>query len=129
MEKDDKKLYDMKSTKIGNILYVEASGKRAFDTAIEITRRALDLCKEQGIHRAVADIRKLDGKVRTTYIFTIGSEVFAKIQYSSVIYKTAVIDREENAEADRFFEDVTYNRGYQLKFFDSIIDALEWLKE
>jgi hypothetical protein len=41
--------------------------------------------------------------------------------------KTAFV-RHELTEDDRFFENVSVNRGFQVGAFDSLDKALEWLK-
>ncbi len=129
VEETDSKLYDLKSKKIGDILYIEIIGKRTIGTVWAIAQRVVDLCKEQNIHRLFVDARKIKGLVSTSSVFSLGADRFEEIEWSSVIHKTAVVDNEEYAEKNRFFEDVAHNRGFRVRFFDSIIDALEWLNE
>ncbi len=128
MEEEHKQLYEMKSIKIGDILYLEVAGKRMKETMWKIAQRTVELCKVQNIHLLFIDCRKLKGLINTTGIFSLGTNCFQELQWNSTIYKTAVIDNDDYPDECKFFENIVHNRGFQLHFFDSIIDALKWLK-
>ncbi len=112
----------------GDIVYVEATGKRDLETVLGITKRTIEICEEKNIQKALVDVRKLEGKLRTSDSFSVPAEHFEKLRYRSVLQQAAVVDLKENIEAYSFFENVAVNRGYRLKFFNSVEEALEWLK-
>jgi len=120
--------YDIKCTKKGDILYTEAKGERTLQTVLRITKQTIEACKEHCVRKALVDVQKLEGKLSTIEVFSIPSEHFEMLRDRTVLEKAAIVDRKEHAQSYTFFENVAVNRGYQLKFFNRIEDALEWLK-
>lgn len=129
MDENDKIPFDIKSTVKDDIVYVEATGKRDLETVLEITKRTIDIAIAKNLHKALVDVRKLEGKLRTSDSFSIPVEHFEKLRYRTALQQAAVVDLKENIEAYSFFENVAVNRGYRLRFFNSVEEALEWLKK
>ncbi len=128
MEEKDKIRFHIQSKIKGGIAYIEATGQRNLETVLGITKRTIEICGENNLKKALVDVRKLEGRLRTSDSFSVPAEHFEKLRYRSVLQQAAVVDLKENIEAYSFFENVAVNRGYRLKFFNSVEDALEWLK-
>ena len=128
MVEKEKKPYHINSRKKDDILFIEARGTRSLQAVLDITKHAFDACKEQGVKKAVVDIKKLVGKLSTIDAYEIPAMHYEQYRNRSVLEKAAIIDTEEHAEAYMFFENVAVNRGYRLKFFNNIEDALTWLE-
>ena len=120
--------FDFQTKVEGDIVYVEVTGERNLETVLALIKHTVDVCDDHGIKKALVDIRKLEGKLRTSDSFSIPTEHFEKLGYRSVLQQAAVVDLKEKSEAYSFFENVAVNRGYLLKFFNSVEEALEWLQ-
>jgi len=118
----------IKSRKKDDILFIEARGKRSLQAVLDITEHAFNACKEHGIKKAIVDIQKLEGKLSTLDAYEIPATHYDQYRDRSILEKAAIIDSKEHVQSYTFFENVAVNRGYQIRFFNYVKDALEWLK-
>jgi len=89
-----------------------------FDMLAEIAQT----CKQCNYHKALIDLRNAKGEIRTIDRYDLGKEI-AKLIGNSV--QIAVVYRSE--EIDLFGENVSVNRGANLKVFPDTTRALKWL--
>ena len=79
-------------------------------------------CKESGYNKVLILGEKVEVKLSFTEIFKVG-EAIAKLDL-----KIAVVeDHDAPRDHTKFLEDVTVNRGSQIRFFNNASDAKDWL--
>jgi hypothetical protein len=92
----------------------------------ELKQFAVRYSREQGCQRFLFDMTNAEVIAGTMPTFNAASPKGELAQALRTI-KTAFV-RPELTEDDRFFETVAVNRGFPLRAFDSLDNALEWLK-
>ena len=127
MEESKNALYDISFTRNDDVLCVDTQGKRTLETVLSITRDTVEACKEYKTKKALVDIRNLEGLLSISDDFQVPAEYFKDLYAPDILSKAAIIDLEEHAEHYKFFENVAVNRGYNIRFFNDITIALEWL--
>ncbi len=87
-------------------------------------REAAELCKQNKIHKLIADNRTINKDIPMFERFELGVEV-AKIMGNNI--KTAIILPPQRI--NKFGENAAVNRGGRVLVTDSMERAIEWLKE
>jgi hypothetical protein len=105
-------------------LYVHVEGPFELFQAKEFHQRILDMSSAHGLSRILIDSRQLKGNISTMDRFEAGS--FSEIKPSKL--QTAIVASEEHILPDKFYENVTNNRGINTKVTSNINEALDWLK-
>ena len=92
----------------------------------EAQRIVASLHTQYGCRRVLIDMTQADISVSTVAVFEAGnpqSEMAAHL----IELRSAFLYREITQKL-RFFEDVAVNRGFQVRVFDQLDKALEWLQ-
>ena len=110
-----------------DILHVKAEGKRSFKTLVTITEQIMEACRENDTCRALVDVRAMGGKLTTWEAFKPVTSCFSRLRNWRVLRKAAIVDREDARSRYRFLETVSYNRGYNLRIFEDIAEAVSWI--
>ena len=99
--------------------FSEVLGKQCIDAMVEA-------CSQVQISKALLDCRNMTGEIQ---IF--GSFMVAEygVKMIGIIYKTALVVREDQLLHSNFVENVAVNRGVNLKIFTDVVEAIDWLKE
>ena len=120
--------YELTMTKEGELLHVSAVGTRTFGTVISIIKDILEACTQQGTPKVLVDVRALEGRLNIADAFNIPSSEFPKIRDQSILRKGAIVDLKEFEQGYKFFENVAVNRGFNVRIFSDIDEAIAWLK-
>lgn len=121
--------YELTYKKEKDILLVKASGMRSFKTVISIITDIQEICIKQNIPKVLVDVQELEGHLKTMEAYELPAFIFPKIRDKSIIEKSAIVDLEESRGYYSFFENVSVNRGFNLRIFSNIKDAVEWLRK
>lgn len=98
--------------------------------AERIMREAGKACREHGIDKILIEERNCRKRARRTmdyYKFASSLDDYG----IGVQTKIAVVPDDPNMidEDAKFMETVAYNRGYSLRWFAAVDDAINWLRE
>jgi hypothetical protein len=115
-------------TKEGELLHVSAVGTRTFKTVISIIKDILQASAQHGTPKVLVDVRALEGRLSIADAFNIPSSEFPKIRDQSILRKGAIVDLKEFEQGYKFFENVAVNRGFNIRIFSDIDEAIAWLK-
>ena len=74
-------------------------------------------------------MRSMTGKLSAFNAYRFGNTAAEKAEGVHSDVKTAIVDLEENRERFVFLEDVSVNRGFNLRFFSKTADAERWLSK
>ena len=121
--------YDLTYKKEKGILKVKVSGMRSFKTVLSVITDIQQICLKQNTPRVLIDVRELKGHLKTMEAYELPAFVFPKIRENSIIEKSAIVDLEESRDFFSFFENVSVNRGFNLRVFTDMEDATEWLAD
>ena len=70
----------------------------------------------------------MEGALSTTETFKLPNDHFNRLRKKVAITHNAIVDNEITEDRHKFFENVSQNRGFNIKIFKDIEKALEWLK-
>ena len=113
----------------GDVLIVTAKGNRSLQTIMAMSKEILAACVRDGKKKVICDVRELKGRLSTLEAFDVPDKYFPKIRDKSVITHSAIVDLKEYEKSYKFFEDVAVNRGFVLRIFSNIDEAIEWIGE
>ena len=107
-----------------NILEIKINGQLTEFTAEQLLKDILLLAKEPAYRNYLFDFRSLHGTlgIRSSYFF-IQNFSFERSK------NIAIVAKKENENYYCFIQTVAYNRGMNLRYFDLIKEAKEWLVE
>jgi hypothetical protein len=120
--------YELTTTKEGNLLHVKALGTRTFENVVSIIKDILQTCAEQGTHKVLVDVRALEGRLSIADAFEIPTSIFPQMRDRTILQKGAIVDLKEFEKGYKFFENVAVNRGFNIRIFPDIDEAIAWLK-
>ena len=86
---------------------------------------AVDCHRQHGCRLFLFDAREAKVTSGTLEAFEAGAPK-GKVADTLRLIRAAVVHRELGPD-ERFYETVAYNRGFQLRMFDSIAKAMDWL--
>jgi hypothetical protein len=93
--------------------------------AEEVYQKAVQL----QIRRLLVDVRDLLGWLQPTEIYDVVDGEFPRFR-GHKIRRLAIVDRKHDEPDQRyFFETVAHNRGYDLRLFADLQEAIDWLVE
>ncbi|UCH15763.1 MAG: hypothetical protein JSV22_07295 [Bacteroidales bacterium] len=121
--------YELTYKKKKDILFVKVKGMRSFKTIISVIKDIQQICIKQKTSKVLIDVQELEGHLKTMEAYELPALVFPKIRDKNIFEKSAIVDREESYPYYSFFENVSVNRGFNLRIFTNIDDAAEWLRK
>ncbi len=121
--------YELTYKKEKDILLVKVCGMRSFKAIIEIVKDIQQICIKQKTCKVLIDVREMEGHLKTMEAYELPALVFPKFRDLNIFEKSAIVDREESRPYYSFFENVSVNRGFNLRVFTNIEDATEWLQK
>jgi hypothetical protein len=121
--------YELTIKKREDVLWVKATGTRSLQTVLAMSEDIFTACIEQNTTKVLVDVRALEGRLETMEAYQIPDKHFPKMRDRSVITRAAIVDLEEFRNIYKFFENVAVNRGFALRVFSDLDEALEWLNE
>jgi len=86
----------------------------------------VEACSQVQISKALLDCRSMTGEIQ---IFDSFKFAEYGVKMWGIISKTALVGREDQMLPDNFVENVTVNRGVNLKIFTDADETIDWLKE
>jgi hypothetical protein len=122
-------LYDLKIKKEDLFVSATVSGMRSRKTIGKIAGEIFEACKKHKADRVVVDVRKLVGRMPIFDSLSVIFDEFPKIKQAGILKKAAIIDSGMRRLRYTFFERVARRRGYNLRIFSKVDDALEWITE
>jgi len=99
--------------------FSEVMGKQCIDAMVEA-------CSQVQLSKALLDCRHMTGEIQIFDSFRVAKY---GVKMIGIIYKTALVGREDQMFPDNFVENVAVNRGVNPKIFTDIDEAIDWLKE
>lgn len=119
--------YTVEYDEANGICTVRVTGKhKRPDDSLALQRFARDFDDERGCKRFLFDMTKAEIIGGTMEMFEIGT-VPVDPNHKQKRQKVALV-YSGNLDDHKFMENVAVNRGYNLRVFDGIDKAIEWLK-
>jgi hypothetical protein len=119
--------YQLEITREETYLHVRATGNRTRSTLTAIVEEILAACGKYQIYTVLADIRELEGEMGIFDSMLMVTKEFPKLRAENVVQKAAIINHRNRHERSKFFEQMANKRGYNLRLFEELTPALEWL--
>ncbi len=104
------------------LIRVRAWGAGTIEDWLSSKEQVVRLYVQHGARQLLVDVRDQDSAPSTLDIFEFGEDWPAGI-------RTAILVGDQTREDQQFLETVAFNRGKQMRVFDSEEDALNWLRE
>jgi hypothetical protein len=120
--------YQLKLKKEPAYLFVQVTGIRTLETVLAAGKEVILACDEQGYNRVLVDVQEMTGELTTFEVYDLGTGDLKEFRRPGQL-KMAILDLEENRSRFRFFETVFHNRGYNLRIFSNMDEAIKWLRE
>jgi len=108
------------------ILRVSSSGPFNLHNAKTFFQEVIRRAREEGVHNILIDVCGINTVVATMERFGFGSYV---AELSAQAFKVAFVCREDQVWSDRFMENVSVNRGSDVRVFTTLAEAMDWLAE
>ena len=105
------------------IIKIESYGEVSISDLKQSMEEVIKIHQEKGLTRVFIDASKETALPSTYPVFKFGSELAQVLQK----LKFAVVTSPKLKDILRFLENVTRNRGAQVRMFESEDAALEWL--
>jgi hypothetical protein len=110
-----------------DILHVKVEGQRTYESLVKITEQIVEACRENNTFRALVDVRAMGGKLAIWESFKLITSCFTRLRDLRVLRQAAIVDREDARPRYKFMETVADNRSYNIRFFEDITEAQNWL--
>ncbi len=107
-------------------LHIEATGARSRAMVVSLTRDCVAECKQRGYGRVLVDIQRLEGALGTLDAYQLVTSDMARLREGYRL-KVAISDVPGNKDRLRFFENLAFNNGLDLRVFSDVEAALKWL--
>lgn len=121
--------YQLLMEKHADVLHVKSVGIRTIETVLAMSGDIMHACAQQGTVKVLVDVRALEGRLPTIDAYQVPNSLFSEIRDREIIQKCAIVDLKEFENSYRFFENVAVNRGYNLRIFSDVNDAIKWLQK
>jgi hypothetical protein len=113
---------DIRVNKELEIIEIVSQGKVGYENGKSTLSMLLELIRESGIKKVLADTRGQDFKPSTINIYEFGMLLPRNVMIAVVVSKDQPTARDVS-----FLDDVAFNRGVTMKLFASRAEALVWL--
>jgi hypothetical protein len=120
--------YELEIKREETYLYARASGTRTRSAIAAIATEIVENCKQNQVDEVLVDIRELKGPMGIFDSLLIVTKEFPKLKAMNVVKKVAIINAKDRKERSRFFEQMAVKHGYNIRFFEDLTPAIEWLK-
>jgi hypothetical protein len=107
-------------------LHIEATGARSRAMLVSLIKDCVAECKQRGRGRLLVDIQGLQGSLGTLESYQLVTGDLASLKEGNRL-KVAISDLPGNQDRLRFFENVAFNHGLDLRVFSDVGTALKWL--
>ena len=121
--------YDLTIQKKDDVLWISATGTRSFETVLSMSKDVLAACAQEKVKKVLLDVRNLEGRLNTMDAYDIANTHFPQIRDRNVITHIAIVDLKEFENRYMFFENVAVNRGFMLRIFPGVDEAVAWLQK
>lgn len=119
--------YTIEYLKDEGIVEILAVGKLTIEDYIKLIEDAVEVLLKKNTRLLYFDTSDLSASIKPTEILSI-PELWEGIGVSRTNKLAVLIPKDEALHEDiRFFENVSRNRGWQVKLFDKKDDAFKWL--
>ena len=104
------------------------TGELTSEAMADYTRQSIRLANEHGASRALVDCSGLEDISATMADIYKLPDAYIELGLSRKT-RIALVVRKDNSRADlySFYDDVTHNRGFSVRLFDSLDEAWAWL--
>ena len=123
----DEKDYTLFIEARGSHLFARASGVRTRDTVTAMTIDIFDTAIDNNLSKVLIDVNELKGKLGIFDSYRVVTLVFQSLRGKG-IRKAAIFDEQVSSHREWFLETVARNRGFNLRIFANLEDALKWLE-
>ena len=107
---------------------VEASGPMKLALVMEVAAQALAEAASHELHKFLVDDREMIPDLSTLELYQLPEVLermgFGKRDRAAVLY----CERSPKAEDFRFFENTAINRGFDVRLFTDLDQAVDWLR-
>lgn len=113
-----------------SVIEVYVYGDLRFSEGQEILRKTIEVLKQSNCRHVVQDICKANLKFSLIELFMVPKSIqdaLTKEGLSFQAHRWAVVANEHNSNL-KFVENVVNNRGYTMKVFTELAEALKWLQ-
>jgi len=125
--KDEYMPYTVKFLDGEGIVEIVAVGELTIEDYIKLIEDAVDMLLQKNTRLLYLDTSDLSASIKATEILSI-PDLWESIGVSRANKLAVLIPKDESLHEDiKFFENVSRNRGWQVKLFDKKNDAFEWL--
>jgi hypothetical protein len=115
----------LRITDQGDFILVEYSGEFSVAACKACIDQMVAACEQFGRSRVLLDCRRIQGPLPTFDRFQVAVYGSSKRQQ---IERLALVRDPENSPPDNLVEDVSVNRGFNLKAFTDLAAATAWLR-
>ena len=105
-------------------IWVTATGQLSASRSVELCGEAIALAKKEGLRRFLFDFQDAVPNLTFADIFRIPDQLRMVMPIPQ--NRTAIVYRRYRI-IYRFVETMTFNRGYQVKVFEDMDEAMKWL--
>ena len=110
-----------------NYIYARARGERTRENVINLARIVFNAALENRRSTILLDVRELAGNFGFTDIFQLVREVLVHLLGKGV-NQVAVIDVHRTSRKDWFLEPAAHSYGINIRVFDDIGSATQWIE-
>lgn len=119
--------YRLKIKKEEHYVSAFATGIRNRENISSMAQEILDACKQHQVDKVLIDVREMNGRLSIFDSLAIISKDFSKLKQFRILNKAVIVDAESRRERFSFFEQVARRRGYNIRVFDDVDEAIEWI--
>ncbi len=121
--------YTLDVKKDGDMLVVRVTGRRTRETVWALTRELMETCKREATPKVLIDVRAFEGWLRVIDSYELPTQHFPQLEEGSVLRAAALVDYPETRDRFALFEDVAKGHGYNVRVFEHLGGARQWLAE
>lgn len=107
-------------------LHITASGRRTFESVSALAHEIIDACIRHEVDEVLVDVSALAGRLSIFDSLRLISDLFPELKKRQVIRHVVAVDSEKRSERFRFFERAAQSRGYRIRLFGNIDEAMDY---
>ena len=109
-----------------NYINITASGTQTMENNIKLAADSVEACKKYKLSRVLIDIQGLSGQPGTLADYEL-AKLLTAWETAKTVTRAALVEKESDLPAGRFFETTARNRGINLAVFSDPEKAEKWI--